>query len=235
MNYFKTLLLAASALSLHSCASLTGYQDGRALGEEKTEVGVSLNVSQSPDFFYDDGEEVLDENFAFPNLELTGRYGVSDKFDVGVKLNTNLNLSITTKYQFLGDRQSKAAMAIGADVGTFGIISSLWNAQLPLYFSLHPSDKFTWYLSPRYIFQFATGDLSTNISYLGGNTGLLFGRKHKFGFDLGYYNLTDFDGSGVNLLTIGVGGKFVFGGKDEDTMDVEMAPEENKKPKRRRK
>ena len=106
-------------------------------GRRKTEVGVSLNVSQSPDFFYDDGEEVLDENFAFPNLELTGRYGVSDKFDVGVKLNTNLNLSITTKYQFLGDRQSKAAMAIGADVGTFGIISSLWNAQLPLYFSLH--------------------------------------------------------------------------------------------------
>lgn len=82
---------------------------------KKTEVGVSLNVSQSPDFFYDDGEDVLEDNFAFPNLELTGRYGVSDKFDVGVKLNTNLNLSITTKYQFLGDRQSKAAMAIGAD------------------------------------------------------------------------------------------------------------------------
>ena len=63
---------------------------------------------------------------------------------------------------------------------------------------------------PGIFFQFATGDLSTNISYLGGNTGLLFGRKHKFGFDLGYYNLTDFDGSGVNLLTIGIGGKFVL-------------------------
>ena len=132
MNYFKTLLFAAIALSFHSCASLTGYQDGRALGEEKGEVGVSLNVSQSPEFFYDEGESDLDENFAFPNLELTGRYGVTNKFDVGVKLNTNLNLSITTKYQLLGDQQSKSALAIGADVGTFGIISSLWNAQLPL-------------------------------------------------------------------------------------------------------
>ncbi len=233
MNYFKTLLFAAIALSLHSCASLTGYQDGRALGEEKGEVGVSFNVSQSPDFFIDDFEDDMDENFAFPNLELMGRYGVTDKFDVGVKLNTNLNLSVTSKYQLLGDQQSKSALAIGADVGTFGLVSSLWNAQLPLYFSLHPSDKFTWYLSPRYIFQFAAGDLSSNLSYLGGNTGLLFGRKNKFGFDLGYCNMTDFNGGGIDLLTIGIGGKFVFGGKDNEEV-LDMAPEENKKPKRRK-
>lgn len=233
MNYFKTLMFAAIALSLHSCASLTGYQDGRTLGEEKGEVGVSFNVSHSPDFYFDDGEDDLDEIFAAPNLELTGRYGVSDKFDLGVKLNTNLNLSITTKTQILGDHQSKSALAIGVDVGTFGLISSLWNAQLPLYFSLHPSDKITWYLSPRYIFQFATGDLNTNLSYFGGNTGILFGKKNKIGFDLGYYNLSDFDSDGSSLLTIGVGGKFVFGGKDNEEV-IDNAPEENKKPKRRK-
>ena len=233
MNYFKTLLLAFTLFTLHSCASLTGYQDGRALGAEKGELGVSLNVSQSPDFYYDGDDDVLDESFAFPNLELSGRYGATDKLDVGVKLNTNLNLSITTKYQILGDQHSKTAIAIGADVGTFGIVSSLWNAQLPLYFSVHPSEKISWYFSPRYIFQFAAGDLSSNVTYLGGNTGLLFGKRHKFGFDLGYYNLTNFDDGGINLLTIGVGGKFVFGEKESDEM--EDSPEENKKPKRRRK
>ncbi|MBK8109764.1 MAG: hypothetical protein IPK46_05190 [Saprospiraceae bacterium] len=107
----------------------------------------------------------------------------------------------------------------------------MWNAQVPLYFSVHPSEKFTWYLTPRYIFQFAAGDLSTTIHYYGGNTGVLFGRKNKFGFDLGYYQLSNFSSSAVDLITVGIGGRFVFGGKEEETLEDDSM---KKKPRRRK-
>lgn len=229
MKFFKLLLSALSIVVVSSCVSLTGYQDGRSLGEETFEMTGSLNLSQTPDFFFDD-EEVLD-NFSFPNIEIAAKYGATEKLDVGVKLNTNLNFSLTSKYQILGDRQSQTALGIGADIGTFGLISSLWNAQLPLYFSVHPSDKFTWYLTPRYIFQFAAADLSTTIHYYGGNTGVLFGSKHKIGVDLGYYQLSNFPSGSVDLITVGVGGRFAFGGKEEEIMEDDSM---KKKPRRRK-
>lgn len=229
MKFFKFLLAALSIVVVSSCASLTGFQDGRSLGEEAFEMTGSLNLSQSPDFFFDD-EEVLD-NFFFPNIEIAGKYGATDKLDVGVKLNTNLNFSLTSKYQVLGDRQSNTALGIGADVGTFGLISSLWNVQVPLYFSVHPTEKFTWYLTPRYIFQFGVADLANSIHYYGGNVGVLLGRKNKFGFDLGYYQLSNFSSFPVDLLTIGIGGRFVFGGKEEETMKDDVM---KKKPRRRK-
>ena len=46
----KTLTGLLMILVLNSCASLTGYQDGRSVGEGNGEVGVSLNLSQSPNF-----------------------------------------------------------------------------------------------------------------------------------------------------------------------------------------
>ncbi|MBK8701611.1 MAG: hypothetical protein IPN29_19490 [Saprospiraceae bacterium] len=234
----STILFALAAMIfLTGCASLTGFQDGRTLGEQKVELGISLNVSQSPDFIdgEDDDDGGLDDILVFPNFELTGKYGVTEKFDLGLRLNTNLNFSINGKYQLFGDQTSPAALAIGTEVGTFGIFYSLWNIQFPLYFSIHPEENFSWYLSPRYIFQFAGGNLGSSSNYLGGNTGLLFGSKHKIGIDLGYYrfnggNFLFEDEFDANVFTIGVGGKFVFGGKEGDE-----EPEPVKKTRKRRK
>ena len=215
-----------------SCASMTGFQDGRTLGKEKSEVSISLNVSQTPDFFFDENDQTFNNAYIFPNLEVTGKYGVSQNFDIGLKINTNLNFSATGKYQFIGDKQSKVAMGVGAEVGTFGLFYSLWNAQLPLYFSLHPSQKFSWYLSPRFIYQFSTADLGTSINYLGANTGILYGSRHKFGIDFGYYSLSNSDTYlSSSLFNIGVCGKFVFGGNDSEEGGSEMI---TPKPKRKR-
>ena len=209
-------LVVGSALLLSSCASLTGFQDGRTIGENRGEVMVSLNISQSPNFI--DLDESTDSafsniipTFSFPNLEVGGRYGIIDKLDITLKMNTNLNVAVGTKYQFLGDQSSKFALATGLDVGTFGLGLGLWNVQIPLYASFHPSPKVAIYASPRFIYQFTTFADLANWNYLGGNVGLLFGKKHKFGIDAGFYQVGAKGTGRLGLTSFGVGGKFVIG------------------------
>lgn len=212
-KHFLPLLLMAS-LFAGGCASLTGFHDGRSLGEGAFELTPSINFSQSPDF--DDWENVEDTanvdipTLFFPSIEVGGRYGVADRVDVTLRMNTNLNLSVGAKVQVFGDRESPTALALGAEVGTFGLIGALWNVQVPVYFSVHPKDNFAWYLSPRYIFQFASFVGAENgLNYLGGNTGLMFGRRNKFGFDVGYYRIGT-NGESVGILQVGIGGRFLL-------------------------
>lgn len=196
------------------CASLTGYQDGKSVGEGNGEIGVSLNLSQSPSFSdLKDSTGVIEEipSFAFPNIEVGGKYGVTEKLDVLVRLNTNFNFNAGVKYQVVGDRTSNFALGLGVELGTFGLFSGLWNAQVPVYASYHPTEKFTIYLSPRYIYQFSTFAGLEGWSYVGGNFGLLFGTKNKFGIDVGIYNVGA-DGTGsIGLTSFGLGGRFGIG------------------------
>lgn len=196
------------------CASLSGLQDGRTVGENNGEFSASLNFSQSPD--YVEWESRADTAGEIPNLfivtgELGGRYGVSENVDITLRMNTMFNLGLGAKVQVLGDRESPTALSVGAEIGSFALWLGLWNFQLPVYFSVHPSDNFAWYCSPRYIYQFASyAGAEAGVTYFGGNTGLLFGRRHKFGLDLGYYRISSF-GESIGALQFGLGGRFVFG------------------------
>lgn len=200
-------------LLLASCASLTGFQDGRTVGKDNGDFYGSLNFSSSPNFNkWEDDSTVVDvPTLTFPNLEFGGRYGVGEKVDVTLRLNTNLNIGIGAKFQVIGDRQSPFAMSLGAEVGSFGIVLGLLNVQVPVYLSVHPSESFSWYLTPRYIRQFSTfAGVENGLSYLGGNTGLLFGNRNKFGLDIGYYRLGGIENS-IGLFQFGLGGRFAFG------------------------
>lgn len=211
------LALAAMSVLLTDCASLTGFQDGRTVGKNNGEFSASLNVSQSPDFkdlednYNNDSVNIDIPNFFFPNFEFGGRFGVGQKVDIGLRLNTNLNLGVSVKAQVVGDRESDFALALGAEVGTFGLISGLWNVQIPVYLSVHPTPKFAYYLSPRYIYQFTSyAGAENGASYAGGNTGVLLGGRNKFGIDIGYYR-AGIDNGTIGLLQIGIGGKFTIG------------------------
>ncbi len=220
-NFYGLIAVCFICLTGTGCASLTGYQDGRSVGEGNGEASVSLNFSQSPAFIdIEDSIEVTSiPRLAFPNLELGGRYGVSDKLDVLLKLNTNLNVGLGAKYQVVGDRMSPFAMALGAEVGTFGLVVGLWNFQLPAYFSVHPNDRIAIYATPRYIYQFTTIGGVEGWNYIGGNAGILFGKKHKFGIDLGYYKVGTIDASTIGLFSLGMGGKFFFGSETGPSPD----------------
>jgi hypothetical protein len=221
----KNLLMLLSAalfiISMNSCASLSGFHTGKTVGKDNGEFTIALNLANAPDFTGD--EEVDDEinNILFPNIELGGRYGVSEKVDIGMRLNTSLNILIDAKVQVVGDQESTFAMALGGGVGSFGLISTngaLLNFQVPVYTSYHPSETVALYLSPRYIGQFGT-DFSESVSYLnylGSNFGAEFGRSNtKFGVDIGYYSLWDNDnqlgdGSASSIIQLGLGFKFKF-------------------------
>lgn len=151
----------------------------------------------------------------FPFIEVSGRYGVTDKLDIGVRLNSNLNLGVSGKYQLVGDQESPFAMALGAEIATFGLFLGLWNVQVPVYLSVHPSERLAIYLTPRYTYQFSTFvGAKYGLSYVGANAGIMFGERSKFGLDIGYHNVSATEGSGnLGLLQIGVGARFPIGGR----------------------
>lgn len=213
MNFYKPALFMVAVLAasfiFSNCASLTGFQTGRTVGKGNGELMFSLNASQSPDFEldvnFDDTADI--KNFFFPNLEGSVRYGIIEKLDVGARLNTNFNLAFDARYQLIGDRYSPVALSAGMGVGTFGLFAALWNLQIPLYFSIHPSPIVDIYISPRYIAQFAAGDIQGKLNYLGGNAGIMIGKRTKFGIDLGYYKVTAIRQDILPLTTIGFGAK----------------------------
>lgn len=221
---------------IQSCASLTGYQDARALGNGNSEIGVSVNMSQSPDL---DGDNNGD-TYRFPNLELYGKFGITKKLDIGGKLNTNTNAGVYVKYQLIGNKTSPFALGLGSELGTFGLGGgSLWNIQLPLYTSIHFGNT-ALYLSPRYIYQFSAIGVNSGISetvganYYGSNTGLIFGDKNKLCLDFGFYLLNADNPSPISLITFGLGYKRHIGDSDDSGSDDEM-PDGSKQKRKKRK
>ena len=230
LNLLKSFSFFLIAIFATSCASLTGYQDGKSIGEGNGEIMASLNLSQSPSFNeIEDSSNIINiPRFSFPNIEVGGKYGVTEKLDVFVRLNTNLNFNAGMKYQVVGDRSSQFALGVGGEIGTFGLITSLWNVQIPLYASYHPTEMFSVYLSPRYIYQFTTFAGLDGWSYVGGNFGLLIGNKNKFGIDIGIYKVGANGTGKIGLTTFGFGGRFGLGDNYPDSTN-------NKKSKKKRK
>ena len=218
MKIIKHLIFASAFLGiifLNSCASISGYHSGKTVGKGNGEISLGLNVTQSPNFF--DYDEETDSSFLdlpfifFPNFEVGGRYGITEKLDVGIRANTSLNFGADVKYQLVGDQESQFALSVGAGGGMFGITTgnlALINFQFGLYSSFHPSEKIHLYFSPRYIGQLETvlAEATGIINYTGANVGVMFGSEVKFALDFGFYDLRNetinFD---ANLYNFGIG------------------------------
>lgn len=211
MNMRKTYQNIAKAFGLilmlifNSCASITGFEEGRTNGEEVHSLLVSANYTYLPDL--SEGSIIGDSGGA-PMIEASYKYGIKEKLDIGIRANTFLNLAVNGKYQLVGDQQSNFALASGLELGIFAGLS-VWNVQIPLFASIYPKDNICIYLNPRYIFQTA-GAQNEGANYLGTNFGILIGKKNKLGIDLAYYNVGA-SNEFATMLNFGVGGKFVFG------------------------
>jgi hypothetical protein len=135
-DLLKLVVLLHSSLLFIGCAQLSSFQTGRTSGKGNGEAGIAASASGITDAFD------TDANATFFVGEAYGRYGVSENFDIGLKLSTGLTGVFDFKYQIVGDRISPFAMSIGPGVGFQGAIaeSALIQLHLPLHMSYHPNE-----------------------------------------------------------------------------------------------
>lgn len=164
-----------------SCVSVpvNHYQDGKSLRKGEFDAGVGLALGRTIAFGIsriDSSGYVLDESSEgppLPILNISGRYGLTPKFDLGGNLFTSISsngFKIYGKYTFL-DSLSKWGVSImpvigyasgkvtGSGSSTFeGTTTSSWEneishgafiAELPLLMSYHINHQFAFTFGPR--------------------------------------------------------------------------------------
>jgi hypothetical protein len=164
---------------------------------------MSINTTRSNVDRYSSSENK--KYFGFegrPTYEFGAKYGITNRLDVSFRLNSSITWAAGLKYQFAGDRMSKFAMGIGFDYNRIFEGYNGYNSfQVPLYTSIHPSEKTIFYFSPRYYMLLnQSNEYGLKPTSLGFNTGFLYGKKFKIGFDLGYAFKNISYGLGVKLL-----------------------------------
>lgn len=217
---YSMLYLITASLIITSCATFSGFEEGRALGKGTSELMFSGNMLLYPRGLkvrsWYSGYDVVD--YPLPYLEMSYKYGMSDKLDLGIRLNTNLNVGGFLKYQLIGDNMSKFALGICPEFTYFGGYDDFrvpnYCIQFPVNMSYYISNAVSINLSPRYIYQFIEEDLYTSIHYFGGNVCLLFGekpkvRQPKIGINIGYNYVEKTN----HRFTFGIGAAYRFSQK----------------------
>jgi hypothetical protein len=135
----------------------------------------------------------------YPNFSVRAKYGINDKFDAGINFDQATNIGITTKYQFLGNQTSRYNSSIGVDFGA-NITSALFDKlfyyySIPLYFSYNISN-YSIFVTPRFInnseYVFSTKHSTESVGYkynmsrIVVSYGFLFGKKNKYGIEIGH-------------------------------------------------
>lgn len=192
---------------LSSCASITGFEEARTVGEGNHELNPSLNSVYLINYFGDS------EEFFYPHLDLKYRYGITDKLDLGVRASSSLNIGAFAKFNFWDSEEMKMAAGAGLEFGS--TLASSFETHIPLYFSYFPNNNLTFNFSPRFISLDVQGlSRSRSYSYLGANMGMLIGRGNsRLGLDLGFFNSVN--GRKSYLITAGIGAKFrIVPGRD---------------------
>lgn len=208
-------LVVMTILIMSSCVQLSTFQTAKPVPKGDGEIMIAIGGGGITDGFGD-------ESVGFGTFEVAGRMGVGEKVDIGLKISHFISYVADVKYQFVGDQTSKFAMATGPGFGVyaFGLGTTIAQFTLPLHMSVHPSERLGIYFTPRYSGQFAFGDESGSLNYLGGSVGVETGKNVKFGLDVSYLKLLndqDVDGDtfedfGLGLFQIGLGVKFRING-----------------------
>ncbi len=208
-----TIFVLTISLTLSGCFSFTNFQTARTVGKNKTEFGLSINAI---------GFSELDTSLyiRIPSVEIGGKYGITENMDVGVRLSNFGTFIGDFKYQFYGDKESTFAAATGISIGgsvySFSFGSSenfgFYQFDIPLHLSIHPSEKFAFYFTPRYMgiggFAAGNGGLDQVIVL---SPGIEFGSKVKvlinYNFVVPFDQVFFSDGF---ISQFGIGFKFKF-------------------------
>ena len=210
---FYGVVLFALLMTFISCTSISGFQTGKVMKKGENQYSTALNATRNYSFGWASEKDDLSNLFTYPIVDLSFRRGLSDKLELGFKMNTSFNLILDTKYQFFGDQESTFAISTGLGLGIFLSAtedSPLLNFHVPLYTSYHPLPYLDLYLAPRYIGQFGTENYN---HFIGFNSGFLIGKFPKFGVDFGFFKLkTNYEGT-VSVFNVGIGLVFIPGKK----------------------
>ena len=204
------LMFLCLGFLLQSCVSNKGFQTARVTPVGETGWGIGMTLP-SAEFFDDDGNGNIIDTTDLGGFtgEIFLRRGITEKIDVGFNLSLLGTSGGDIKYQFLGDSESPLAGSIGAGVSylSFGSDSedastSILDITIPAYFSYHPSNAFSVYASPRFIYRSANGS-SSNFGILGGIR--VGGERSGLFAEYGYLRSNDDFISNVTSLNIGFG------------------------------
>ena len=198
------LLMGLSALAcasiFSSCVSVSSLQTARTT--EKGEIG--WGVSASAVSFDDQG--VLDtlgsdQDVYLPLSEVSVRYGVTDKLDVGLKLGVIGLTTLDAKYMLVGDHESPFALSAGASFGFVTVSSGdlrtgIYDIAVPVYASYHPAEWLAVYATPRYNLRLFQGTETVPVSFLGTSAGVRIGKR--FGVVAEYSYMANLSGGAAH-------------------------------------
>ncbi len=213
---FHSILFVALCYLLSSCASMSTLQTARTTEKKKLVGGfsggtVNFDTGIKKDTTPTSSNIVLN----VPFIELYARYGITDKWDAGMKLTIIGTFLVDTKYQFLGDDKSKFAGSIGLGLGTLNITSGDYtnkvkDVHFPLYLSYHSAEWFGLYANPRYIMRFNSeknGSSPTTTytsNWYGATGGIRLGKKSALFLEYSYF-LNSKVSNPFTQFTVGLG------------------------------
>jgi hypothetical protein len=170
MKILSTVLLCCCA-AMVGCASLTSFQEARTVEKGTGRAHIAYNK-------YIETQDTAD--FEGGMLQVAGRYGITDKFDLGITYVIPGSIVVDGKYLFTS-RTFPLALSSGIKVGyleyeLFDVTTRAIDAIIPLYISYYPLSWIALTMIPDAVARFPIGDDDAKPLYLvGGNVNLKIG------------------------------------------------------------
>jgi hypothetical protein len=177
-----------------SCVVTHYNQGAKTIPENHLQVGAGLYGGSFTDFYSDfDENDDFDEDLLilpFFDFYLGARYGIGPRNDLGAMYSfVSTTTSLDYKHMIIGDQQSKFAMASGAHIsGALGTaFIGHFQAEIPLYLSVHPNEYFSAFVIPRIGLQrIGLNDIlfngRSNFWHYGLGAGINFGNEKYKGY-----------------------------------------------------
>ena len=129
-----------------SCFPFAQYESARTLGKGKGSIGVTGlgYLLYDPSSNLPNGKDYK----PYGTAELAGGYGLTERSDIRLMMNTYGFTYLDFKHMLVGDKESTFALAsgLGVDANPFLILAQnpdpYFKINLPLFMSWHKSDKY---------------------------------------------------------------------------------------------
>ncbi|MCC2548865.1 hypothetical protein LJY25_20620 [Hymenobacter sp. BT175] len=195
MNY-RYVIICPALLALPGCVALNSHQTGRTLGKDAYLATASLNAGKLDAHAYSLSSDSSKTSY-FVVGEASAKYGVNERVDVGVRVNTSTQLTLTGKAQIAGTQHSRFASSVGLEAGASPVALLMlqtlsYSGSVASFSSVHMNEKLTFTFSPRYTFlrfsnltrQYGFTESSHIYGY---SVGVIWGRQHQFSAEFSQY------------------------------------------------